>query len=179
MCPSVPPNYQFPDFRLKIARYFFSEYTGRQNLLSRLSRCFSRGKKKNKTKQNKTGLIFIGVPWLCIRRLGESVNIFNHPCTTNDRLWSMKETCTLIRESLQVKYYWIFILSSQLCLQYGVIIFLEKELRLSSRPKIRQIIPAVQCTCICLKDVDSELGKCWRHFKNVKLMGFVQRVSSR
>ena len=66
----------------------------------------SRVKKKNKkTKQNKTGLIFTGVPWLCTRRLGESVNIFNHPCTTNDRLWSMKEICTLIRESLQVKYY--------------------------------------------------------------------------
>ena len=36
---------------LKIARYLFSEYTGRHNLLSRLSRCFSREKK---TKQNKT-----------------------------------------------------------------------------------------------------------------------------
>ena len=39
----------------------------------------------------------------------------------------MKEICTLIRESLQVKYYYIFILSSQLYLQYGVIIFLEKN----------------------------------------------------
>ena len=65
MCPSVPPNYQTFTI-LKITRYLFSGYTGRQNLLSRLSRCFSREKKKTKqNKQNKTGLIFIGVPWLC------------------------------------------------------------------------------------------------------------------
>ena len=163
-CSCVRPSRHITCFQtfniLKIARYLFSEYTGRHNLLSRLSRCFSR--EKNKTKQNKNRLLFIGFPF-CTRRLGESVNIFNHPCTTNDRLWSMKEIWTLIRESLQVKYYYIFILSSQLYLQYGVKIFLEKELRLSPRPKIRQIMPPVQCTCICLKEVDSELGKCWRH----------------
>jgi len=43
---------------LKIARYSFSGYTGRQNLLSRLSRCFSREKKtkQNKTKQKRVDL---------------------------------------------------------------------------------------------------------------------------
>ena len=143
MCPSVPPNYQTFTI-LKITRYLFSGYTGRQNLLSRLSRCFSREKKQNKTKQtkqNRVDLYWSPVTLFSTRRLGESVNIFNHPCTTNDRLWSMKEICSLTRESLQVKYYYIRILSSQLYLQYDVIIFLEKELRLSSRPKIRQIMP--------------------------------------
>ena len=63
MCPSVPPNYLFPDFRLKIARYLFSEYTGRHSLLSRLSRSFSREKKKNKTKQtNTTSLGVVSFP---------------------------------------------------------------------------------------------------------------------
>ena len=74
-CPSVPLNYLFPDFQhITIARYLFSEYTGRLNLLSKLRRCFSR--EKNKTKQNKNGLIIIGVLWLCTLRLGESVNTF-------------------------------------------------------------------------------------------------------
>ena len=142
MCPSVPPNYQTFTI-LKLPDICFLGIQGDKTFLADWVDV-SLVKKKNKTKQtkqNRVDLYWSPVTLFSTRRLGESVNIFNHPCTTNDRLWSMKEICSLTRESLQVKYYYIRILSSQLYLQYDVIIFLEKELRLSSRPKIRQIMP--------------------------------------